>query len=662
MIATLLLSTLAFGPAPQISVRTLLPEMTDLTRLAHRPIPAYTLAQASSYDRKSQTPGNEEWFANADYGQYIRTIQVGDRTEHVMADLKGPGAVLRIWSANPNGTLRFYFDGEVTPRFSPRMADLLSGKTPGLGEPFGYMADRGANLYFPFPYQKSLLITVDDDGGPANRIYYQIGYRSYTDPVDVVTFTPAQIAENAAEMKRIAGALEDASTIPSPAGETVRAEWTLEPGTTEVLEMPPGPGAVRLLRMRAAATSTPGDAWGDPNQPHNVLRRVLLNIQADDEDCVSTPLGDFFGAAPGVQPYRSVPFDVAADGWMTSRWVMPYREDSVVIVTNTNSVPVRVSVEAKATRSPFDAGTYYFRAQWGGEDGSTRPHHDMTLLDATGEGVWVGSMLHIANPVPGWWGEGDEKVWIDGEGFPSTFGTGTEDYYGYAWSSNKTFQRPYHAQPHSESPGNRGHSVVNRWHIFDPIPFRKSIKFDLENWHWIDTTTSFLHTAYWYSAPKGSGPRSLNHALLAPPEIEAPKPVKGAIEGEDLVIASVSGGTTEAQGGFWQTSGEKQLWWKDVSKGDTLVLRVPVPAAGRYEIVGHFCLASDYGIHTLTLNGKDLGTFDFYSPDLKWEKRVLGELELPAGVATLQVKCAGEHDGAIPARMFGLDYLLLVPK
>ncbi|MCB8932049.1 MAG: DUF2961 domain-containing protein [Chthonomonadaceae bacterium] len=662
MIASLFLSALALAPAPTISVKTLLPEMTDLARLAHRPSPAYTLSQASSYDRKSLEPGNDDWFANADYGQFIRTIEVGSRKEHVMADLKGPGAVVRIWSANPNGVIRFYFDGEATPRFAPRLADLLSGKTPGLGEPFGYMADRGANLYFPFPYSKSLLITVDDDGAPASRLYYHVGYRTYTEPVDVVTFTPAQIAENAAAMKRIASELEDPGAIPTPAGETVRAEWTLAPGSTEVLELPSGPRAIRTLRMRATAVASPGAAWTDPNQTHNVLRRVLLNIQADDEDCVSSPLGDFFGAAPGIQPYQSVPFSVAADGTMTSRWVMPYREDALVIATNINTVPVKVTVEATASPMPFDASTYYFRAQWGGENGSTRPHHDMTFLNASGEGVWVGSMLHVANPVPSWWGEGDEKVSVDGERFPSTFGTGTEDYYGYAWSSNKTFQRPYHAQPHSETPGNRGHSVVNRWHIFDPIPFRKSIRFDIENWHWADTTTAFLHTAYWYSAPGGSGPGSINQALLAPPEIVAPKPVEGAIEGESLVIASRSGGTTEAQEGFWETSGEKQLWWKDVAKGDTLVLRVPVPKAGRYTVVGHFCMATDYGIHTLTLNGKELGTFDFYSPTLKWEKKTLGEVELPAGEVSLEVRCAGEHAGAIPSRMFGLDYLLLVPK
>lgn len=664
MLAALALVAVAFsGPAPEVNVSTLLPEMTDLARLARRATPAYTMAQASSYDRKSKAPGDDTWFANADYGQYDRTEQHGERTEYVMADLKGPGAVLRIWSANPTGTIRFYFDGDASPRFSAKMADLLTGKVEGLGEPFAYMASRGCNLYFPFPYAKSLVITADDSEGGAKRLYYQVGYRTYTDPVTVATFAPADIRASAAQMERIGQQLLDPSKLPAVAGtETAKADWTLGPQTTEVLDMPEGPGEVVSLTIRLKTRAALGAPWTDPSQPHNVLRNLLLNIQADDEDTVSTPLGDFFGAAPGIVPYNSLPFQVSADGTMTCRWVMPYKTDMIVVLSNIGTVAADVSVEAKARKAPFQPGTYYFRARWGGENVSTRPHHDMTLLDATGEGAWIGSMLHVANPVPEWWGEGDEKVFVDGEAFPSTFGTGTEDYYGYAWSSNQPFQRPYHGQPRSDVPGNRGHSVVNRWHVFDPIPFRKTLKFDIENWHWAETQTGFLHTAYWYSAPGGSGPGSIQHNLLPVEEFVPPTPVKGAIEGESLTIESKSGGDTEAQEGFWQISGGKQLWWKAVSVGDVLTLRVPVPKAGKYEVVGHFCMARDYGIHQLSINGKDAGEpIDFFSSGLKWEKKSLGVFDLPAGTATLRVKCTGERAGAIPQRMFGLDYLLLNP-
>ena len=69
-----------------------------------------------------------------------------------------------------------------------------------------------------------------------------------------------------------------------------------------------------------------------------------------------------------------------------------------------------------------------------------------------------------------WWGEGDEKFFVDGEKFPSTFGTGSEDYFGYAWSNPTLFQHAYHNQPIAM--GNKGHIVVNRWHVSDNVPFQ----------------------------------------------------------------------------------------------------------------------------------------------------------------------------------------------
>lgn len=656
MVASLLFAALAV--APEISVRTMLPEMTDLARLAQRPSPQYTAAQASSYDRKSTAPGVESWFANADYGQYVRTQQAGTREEFVLADLKGPGAVTRIWSANPTGVLRFYFDEETSPRFAPKMVDLLNGKVEGIPAALSYFASRGGNLYFPLPYAKRLVVTVDDSDGAASRLYYHVGYRTFTDAVDVRTFKPSDIADNKALIEEAAARLTNPAKLVPANAVPSQTEWTLEPGGIEVLDLPDGPGAVVEFSIRVTPASATG--WTDPNQPHNLLRNLLFTIQADDESCVATPLGDFFGAAPGVNAYQTVPMEVGADGTMTSRWVMPYQRDAVVIIANIGKVPATVAVRLKTVARPFPENGYYFRAGWNGERGSTRPHHDMTFLDATGEGAWVGSMLHVANPVPGWWGEGDEKVFVDGESFPSTFGTGTEDYYGYAWSSNQPFVKPYHSQPRSDGPANRGHSVVNRWHVFDPIPFRKSLKFDMENWHWTETDADFSYTAYWYSAAGGSPPGSIRHELLAVREIEMPKPVEGAIEGEKLTIVSVGGGETEVQGGFWQTSGDQQLWWKGASVGDRLVLRVPVPSAGRYEVIGHFCMATDYGIHQITINGKDAGApIDFYSTGLKWEKRSLGVFDLPAGDATFQVECKGANAQALPQRMFGLDYVLL---
>ena len=96
------------------------------------------------------------------------------------------------------------------------------------------------------------------------------------------------------------------------------------------------------------------------------------------------------------------------------------------------------------------------------------------MLRTEGRGRFCGVMLHVWNPRGGWWGEGDEKFFVDGEKFPSTFGTGSEDYFGYAWCDPHLFQRPYHCQTMTEN--NKGHQSVLRWHITDNVPFQKSFE------------------------------------------------------------------------------------------------------------------------------------------------------------------------------------------
>src|SRR6202008_3132105 len=130
---------------------------------------------------------------------------------------------------------------------------------------------------------------------------------------------------------------------------------------------------------------------------------------------------------------------------------------------------------------------------------------------------------------------------------PSFFGTGTEDFYGYAWCWPDPFNRPYHAQPRCDGPGNFGHTTVNRWMIADAIPFKKSLKFDMELWHWAACDVKFSRVTYWYAKPGGSKIAEFDDSLLLPAELVPSPPVKGAIEGESLKVISRTGGALENQ-------------------------------------------------------------------------------------------------------------------
>ena len=136
-------------------------------------------------------------------------------------------------------------------------------------------------------------------------------------------------------------------------------------------------------------------------------------------------------------------------------------------------------------------------------------------------------MLNVTNTSVRWWGEGDEKIWVDSEEYPSHFGTGTEDYYGYAWCSNERFSLPYIGQTRVGTRKNWGHLSLYRWHIFDAIPFNREIRFDLGVDHWNDSTEiAFDCVSYWYARP-GSVAYAVasDPSEFSIPEIGVPEPV-----------------------------------------------------------------------------------------------------------------------------------------
>ena len=160
--------TVSAAGAKPVSTSGLLDDMTGLAGMAEFPDPPYTCKQFSSYDRAAKSPA-ENWFANGDCGNYLRVEQRSGRKEYVMMDAAGPGAVVRIWSANPAGTLRIYLDEAETPALEATMVDLLGGKFAGLPRPLAGEYSKGWNLYFPLPYAKHCKITSD-----AGNFYYHV--------------------------------------------------------------------------------------------------------------------------------------------------------------------------------------------------------------------------------------------------------------------------------------------------------------------------------------------------------------------------------------------------------------------------------------------------------------------------------------------------------
>jgi len=638
--------------AGAITTKSLVAEMTDLAGMAEFPSPPYTCKQFSSYDRAARSP-TENWFANGDCGQYLRVEERDGRKEHVMMDTDGPGAIVRIWSANPAGTLRIYLDGAAQPALEAKMDVLLGGKYPGLPRPIAGEYSKGWNLYFPIPYAKHCKVTSD-----AGNFYYHVNYRTYSQGTPVESFAADQIGQLKSAIEATVARMDAPGRIADKAGaETKPFQSQVQPGEAAVLASLAGPQAISRLSVRW----TPSEDRDEP-----ALRSTVLEMTFDGDTTVVAPLGDFFGTAPGLNPYESLPLSVAKDGRLESRWFMPFKNSAEVRVRNCGSRPVAVRGEIVSQPHAWADATMLFHAKWRAEfDVPTEPKIDWNYLTAKGQGVFAGVAFAIDNPVKAWWGEGDEKIYVDGETFPSHFGTGTEDYYGYAWCFPDLFTHAYHNQSRCDGPGNFGRTSINRWHILDRIPFTKDFRFDMELWHWKKCLVNLSVIDYWYAKPGGKDtfkPLAPADLALRPMEpYQAPK-VQGAIEGEAMKILQKAG-TAEPQ--EWDgTSGGYHLWWRGGQKpGDTLTLGFPVERAGKYKVTAQFLKAVDYGIAQVAINGAAAGEpIDFFNNGvIVWGPVELGTFELKAGENTIAFTITGANAKAVRSYMVGLDYLMLAP-
>jgi hypothetical protein len=141
--------------------------------------------------------------------------------------------------------------------------------------------------------------------------------------------------------------------------------------------------------------------------------------------------------------------------------------------------------------------TPFFHSQYR-QEMPCAPGRNYVLLEAEGKGHYVGCNLSVLQRAMGWWGEGDDMIFVDGEKTPSLHGTGSEDYFSDAWGMRED-ENPFYGCPLQEEDFQAGSkATVYRFHIPDPIPFTRSIRVTIEHGHANDRADDFSSTAYWY--------------------------------------------------------------------------------------------------------------------------------------------------------------------
>ncbi len=520
LVLTLALSCSRHESDQTITSGTLLDEMVDLERLTRFTEQGYKTVQYSSYDRRSTKPTDSCWFANEDgfgnepipgFEKVLKQPDTSGIGEYLICDIKNPGAILRLWTAGINGKIRLFIDGEKVPVYDGSAEDFfwktlvaLSGKE--ISVDYGKTFRQFDAFYFPVPFAKRC--RIEWIGDIKEKHFYHVVVRIFEPNARVESFNNKSFNKYADRLEKINNILTnptDNLTFKTP---TIRiSEIPVSAGSTKEIFNIPGEQAIEYFSLKINAEDIEA-----------VLRKTVLTIYFDNSSVpqVQSPVGDFFGAAPGLNPYQSLPFSVETDGTMICRFIMPFKHLARIEIENNSLENINVSGVIHTFNYRWEDGkSMHFRARWRIDHELTASNinangniYDILYLMASGKGRMVGAAAYLYNPSNAttswgnWWGEGDEKIYVDQDTFPSFFGTGSEDYFNYSWSSTRIFSYPYCGQPRNDGPGNRGYVSNFRWHISDDIPFNDKLAFYMElGNHGIVPDFSYGRIVYFYAMP-----------------------------------------------------------------------------------------------------------------------------------------------------------------
>ena len=287
-------------------------------------------------------------------------------------------------------------------------------------------------------------------------------------------------------------------------GWKVRPCMQLEAGSVTTIADIDGPGTIQHI-------------WITVRQEH--CRTLILRAYWDDEETpsIEVPLGDFFCNVHGLRyNVNSLPICVNPTGAFNCYWPMPFRKHARVTVENLNWEPVNLffyQITYALGDVPEQAA--YFHAQWRRSMTSREVPEHVILDNISGQGQYVGTVLGWSQFSNEWWGEGEVKFYMDGDGeYPTICGTGTEDYFGGAWCFRDTYSTPFLGYPlWQRGEGEVPQHGMYRWHIMDPIRFQSDLKVTVQALGWYlnqkfePLTDDICSVGYWYqSEPHGVFP------------------------------------------------------------------------------------------------------------------------------------------------------------
>jgi hypothetical protein len=428
----------------------------------------------------------------------------------------------------------------------------------------------------------------------------------------------------------------------------------IKPGATLTLAEVEGPGIITHIWFTIA--------HDDPFYSRLLTLRFYWDGEAHPS--IECPVGDFFGIGHGVdKPFMSIPIRVTSDGRARNcYWPMPFRKKARLTVTNESDKTCHAFYYyidwQKHKRLPRD--TAYFHARYRQEFPCVMGRNYL-LADLEGRGHYVGTIQSVYHMSAGWYGEGDDFFFIDGAKEPQLRGTGTEDYFCDAWGFREQ-DGPFYGTPLWEGYSAGDRSTAYRFHIPDPVVFRKSLRAEIEHKGsqtlpdgkvdgFIERDDLMSSVALWYQTE----PHKPWEALPPGRERLPFREQRLLVGWKAVKDAKHSGAPCEVQEIGGATDG-KQLWFRPADEKGWVEVPFKVEKEATAELWLKMLHSWDYGTYRVRLDGKDVGSFDFANVNLTPTPHRLGTHSLSAGEHTLRFECVGKSDKS-KGYLLGLDAL-----
>ncbi len=435
----------------------------------------------------------------------------------------------------------------------------------------------------------------------------------------------------------------------------------VQPGETKVLMDVQGPGVITHIWVTFLGPEPQG--WAKDGSANHQEMLLRIYYDGNDRPGVEAPVGDFFANCFGKRAeVISVPVVVEDADSYNCFWHMPFRESARVEIVNQSDKRISLlyyNIDwIKKDRLPEDTPYFYaqYRQEYPVEQGK-----DYVILETRGKGHYVGTVLAVRTRSPSWFGEGDEKIYIDGEEKASIWGTGTEDYFLSAWGLQTT-STPYFGTPYFDQWGIvGGHTSAYRWHVNDPIVFNDGIKVTIEHFGWIspdenpdykmhswnERQDDYSSVAFWYQKGEQTFTARAPHAR------------QRTLANLDEVFYA-SDYTDEAHHGEGPARRQDLLQYE---KGQLLYM--PSDAADAWveipftvgeklpvRLLLNMTRSYDFGKYQATLNGVRIGgVMDFYNTETdNWEYHLLDFWPEP-GEYKLRLECVGKNNASTGQRL-----------